>query len=143
MKFSEVENKVFFSQKVDRNMIFTDYWKVLVLNSSEIRNTVFFWAKELMERWYSLSTEKFMFWTFPRWEIWSFFEPKSWWKMMFTNKWKVRVLNFSVIGNTVFFQLKSLWKDNIYLVFLSFHDNPGLGKYGFLCSETLQQYKIK
>ena len=33
-----------------------------------------------MERWYLLITEKFLFWTFRRWEIRSFFEPKSWWK---------------------------------------------------------------
>ena len=77
-------------QKVDRNMIFTDYWKVLVLNFSVTGNTVFFWVKKLMERWYLLVTEKFLFWTFRWWEIRSFFQPKSW------------------------------WKDEIYVVFLSF-----------------------
>ena len=30
-------------------------WKVLVLNFSQLGNTVFFWAKTLMERWYLLS----------------------------------------------------------------------------------------
>ena len=49
-----------------------------------------FWVKKLMARWYLLVTEKFLFWTFPWWEIGSFFQPKSW------------------------------WKDDIYLVFLSF-----------------------
>ena len=81
---------LFLSQKVDGNMIFTDYWKVLVLNFSVMGNTVFFWAKKLMERWYLLVTEKFLFWTFRWWEIRSFFQPKSW------------------------------WKDDIYMVFLSF-----------------------
>ena len=71
---------VFWSQKVNGNMMFTDYFKILVLNFSEMGNTIFFWAKELMEKWYLLSTEKFMFWTFWRWEIWSVFELKSWWK---------------------------------------------------------------
>ena len=33
---------VFLNQKVDGNMIFTDYWKVLVLNFSVMGNTVFF-----------------------------------------------------------------------------------------------------
>ena len=33
---------LFLSQKVDGNMMFTDYWKVLVLNFSLIGNTVFF-----------------------------------------------------------------------------------------------------
>ena len=81
---------LFLSQKVDGNMMFTDYWKVLVLNFSVIGNTVFFWVKKLMERWYLLATEKFLFWTFRWWEIRSFFQPKSW------------------------------WKDDIYVVFLSF-----------------------
>ena len=35
-----------------------------------------FWAKKLMEKWHLLITEKFLFWTFPEWEIWSFFETK-------------------------------------------------------------------
>ena len=43
---------LFLSQKVDGNMIFTDYWKVLVLNFLVMGNTVFFSAKKLMERWY-------------------------------------------------------------------------------------------
>ena len=43
---------LFLSQKVDGNMIFTDYWKVIVLNFSVMGNTVFFSAKKLMERWY-------------------------------------------------------------------------------------------
>ena len=33
---------------------------------------------------------------------------------------KVPILNFSEIGNTVFFYLKSLWKVDIFLVFLKF-----------------------
>ena len=52
---------VFLSQKVDGNMIFTDYWKVLVLIFSEMGNTVFSWAKHLIERWYLLITEKLLF----------------------------------------------------------------------------------
>ena len=70
----------FLSQKVDGNMIFTDYWKVLVSFFSGMENTVFFWAKKLMERWYLLATEKFLFWTFWWWEIRSFLQPKGWWK---------------------------------------------------------------
>ena len=40
----------------------------------------YFWAKKLMERWYLLITEKFLFWTFWWCEIRSFFESRSWWK---------------------------------------------------------------
>ena len=71
---------LFLSQKVDGKMIFTDYWRVLVLNFSVMGNTVFFWVKKLIERWYLLVTEKFLFWTLRWWEIRSFFQPKSWWK---------------------------------------------------------------
>ena len=34
--------------------MFSDYWKVLVLNVSVMGNTVFFTAKKLVERWYLL-----------------------------------------------------------------------------------------
>ena len=80
LKFVDMKNMVFLSQKVDGNMIFTDYWKVLVLTFSEMGNTVFSWARKLTERWYLLVTEKFLFWTFRWWEIRSFFQKKSWWK---------------------------------------------------------------
>ena len=91
--FDLFENRkygLFWGQKVDRKTIFTDYWRVLVLNFSVMGNTVFFWVKKLMKRWYLLITEKFLFWTFRWWEIRPFFQPKSW------------------------------WKDDIYLAFLSF-----------------------
>ena len=68
----------FLSIKVDGKMIFTDYWKVLVLNFLMMGNTVFFWVKKLME------------------------------KMIFTDYWKVLVLNFLMMGNTIFFSAKKL-----------------------------------
>ena len=61
-------------------MIFTVYWKVLVLNFLEMGNTVFFRAKKLIERWFLLIIENFVFWTFRWWEIRSFFQGKSCWK---------------------------------------------------------------
>ena len=91
LNFSVMGNTVsFWAKKSMEKMIFTDYWKVLVLNFPVVGNTVFFWVKKLMERLYLLATEKFLFWTFRWWE------------------------------NTIFFQPKSWWKDDIYLVFLSF-----------------------
>ena len=48
------------------------------------------WAKKLMERWYLLLTEKFLFSNCCEWEMRSFIQPKSW------------------------------WKDNIFFIFLSF-----------------------
>ena len=102
--FDDGKYGLFLSQEVDGKMIFTGYWKVLVLNFSVMGNTVFFWVKKLMERWYLLVTDKFLFWTFRWWEIRSFFTQKVDGKMIFT------------------------W------YFSAFYDIPALGKYGFLCS---------
>ena len=90
LKYLGMKNMVFLSQKVDGNIIFTDYRKGLVLIFLEIGNTVFSWAKTLIERWYLLIAEKVLCWNFRWWEIRSFLQPKSW------------------------------WKDDIYMVFLSF-----------------------
>ena len=74
----------FLSQKVDGKMIFTIYWKVLVLNFPMIGNMAFFGVKELIE------------------------------KIIFTDYRKVLVLNFSVVGNTVFFWVKKLMEKMIF-----------------------------
>ena len=110
---------VFLSQKVDGNMIFTDYWKVLVLIFSEMGNTVFSWAKKLIERWYLLITEKVLLWNFRWWKIWSFFESRSSWKHDIY--WLLRIscfelFNFSVMGNTVLFWVKKLMETWYLLV---------------------------
>ena len=52
--FGDGKYYLFLSQRVDGKMIFTDYWKVHVLNFLEMGNMVCFWAKKLMERWYLL-----------------------------------------------------------------------------------------
>ena len=72
-------------------------------------------AKVLMEKWYSVITGKYLFWTFWRWGTRSFLSQKVDGKMVFP------------------------------LSFWTFHDIPGLGKYGFLCSakDKLYQWKDK
>ena len=102
--FGDGKYGLFWVKKLIETMTFTDYWKVLVLNFSVVGNTVFFGVKKLMERWYLLITERFLFWTFWWWEIRSFFSQKVGGKMIFT--W-------------------SSW---------AFYDIPKLGKYGSLCS---------
>ena len=105
----------FLSQKVDGKMIFPDYWKVLVLNFSVMGNMVFFWAKKLMVRWYLLITKKVLFWTFRWWEIWSFFEWRSWWKrwyLLITKKFFFWTFRWWEIRS--FFESRSWWKDDIY-----------------------------
>ena len=101
----------FLSQKVDGNMMFTDYWKVLVLNFSVMGNKVFFEKKKVNE------------------------------KMIFIGYWKVLVLNFSVMGNAVFFNKKVDVKIIFTLSFWTFHDILRSGKYGFSCSDmSMTQY---
>ena len=56
--------------------------------------------------------------------------------MIFTGYWKVLVLNFSVIGNTVFFESRSWWKDDIYwLLWSSCFELFVDGKYGFFSAK--------
>ena len=45
---------LFVSQKVNGNMIFTDYWKVIVLFFSKMGNMAFFSCKKLTEKRYLL-----------------------------------------------------------------------------------------
>ena len=78
--------------------------------------------------------EKFSFWTFRRWEIRSCFDSKSWSKMIFSSApntmffeyGKVLVMNFSEIGNTVFFWCKKLMESWYFLgileLFMMFQD---------------------
>ena len=81
---------------------------------SLIENTVFFLSKKLMEKLYSLITEKFLFWTFWRWEMRSFLSQSIDRKMIFTDYWKFFVLNFSLIENTVFFLRQKLHGNMIF-----------------------------
>ena len=118
--FGNEKYSLSWAKKVAGKMTFTDYWKVLVLTFSGMGNTVFFESKSWWKvgiRWLLKSS---CFDVFGNWEIGSFLRQKVDGKMIFTGCWEILVLNFSVMGNTAFFQLRSWWKDDIYLVFLSF-----------------------
>ena len=67
-----------------------------------------FSAKKLMEIWYLLITENFLFWSFHKWEIRSFLSQEVDAKMIFTGYWEVLILNFSVMKNTVFLSAEKL-----------------------------------
>ena len=105
----------FLSQKVDGKMVFTDYWKVLVLKFSVMGNMIFLESRSWWKKWYLLITKKFLFWTFQWWEIRSFFGSRSWWKDIFTGYQEVLVLNFLVIGNMIFFSVKKLMESWYWL----------------------------
>ena len=93
------------------NNMFTDYWKVLVLNFSELGNSSFFdsesWGKDGIY-WLLKSP---LFELFEDWKYRYFLSQKVDKKMIFT--W-------------------CSW---------AFHDIPWLGEYGFLCSEYLNWSK--
>ena len=165
----------FLNQKVDGNMILIDYWNVLVLNFSEMGNTVFFETKNENIIFTDWLLKCSCFELFGDGKYGLFLRQKVDAKMIFTGYWKVFVLSFSVMGNTVFLRQKGngkviftdYWKvlvlgyqkvlDLSFLVmgnkvffsqkvdikviftcsFLAFHDIPGPGKYGFLCSVSL------
>ena len=115
-----------------------------------------------------LITKKFLFWIFRRWKIWYFQPKSWWkydiyWlrkiscfnpigngkyglflsqkvdgKMLFTDYWKGLVLNFSVMGNTVFFESRRWWKDDIYrLLTSSCFELFGDGKHSLFCSQNV------
>ena len=91
------------------------YWLLrgLVLNFCGLENTILSGPKS---RW-----KYDIYWLLKReWEIWYFLRQKVSEKIMFTDYWKVLVLSFSVMGNTVFFEAKNWCKGNIYPVFFSF-----------------------
>ena len=97
-----------------------------------MENMVFFRAKKLIEIWYSLITEKFLFWTFRTWEIRSFFEPKSWRKDNIY--WLLKNSCFELIGDgkySLSFSQKADGKMIFGWSFWAFHDIPRLRKYGF------------
>ena len=50
--FGDGKDGLFLSQEVDRKMIFTGYWEVLVLNFLVMGNRIFFSAKNFVQRWY-------------------------------------------------------------------------------------------
>ena len=62
-------------------------------------------------------------------------------KMIFTGYWEVFVLNFSVMGSTVFYAVKkSWWKDDIYwLLRSSCFELFGNGKYGLFSTKKLME----
>ena len=111
---------LFLTQKIDGNIIFTDYWKVLVLTFSEMGNTVSFWAKKVDGKMIFTDYWKFLFWNFRWWKIRSFFESRSWWKDDIYCLPRRSCFELFGDGKYGLFQPKSWLKDDIYLVFLSF-----------------------
>ena len=100
----------------------------------------YFWAKNLMEISYLQIAEKFLFWYFREWEIRPFLSQKVAGKMIFTDYGKVLVLIFSEMGNTVFFEPKSWWKDDIYwLLRSSCFELSGYGKYVLFSAKKLTE----
>ena len=126
---------VFLSQKDDGNIICTDYWNVLVLTISGMGNTVLFEPKSWWKDDIYCSCFEF------------FGDGKSLfsWAKKLMERWHLLVTEkflFFGDGKYGFFKPKCWWKDDISLVFLAFHDIPGLGKYGFSRSDCTNLTKL-
>ena len=102
----EMKNRVFLSQKVDGNVIYPDYWKFFVLIFSGMTNTAFFEPKSCWKDDIYWLLESFYFNLFGDGKHGLFLSQKVDGKLIFTDYWKVLVLIFSGMGNTVFFESK-------------------------------------
>ena len=134
-----MKNVVFLSQKVDRNMTFTDYWKVLLLTFSEMEIRSFFQPKS----WWKNDIYwllKVLVLNFSETENTVFFESRSWWKD--DNYWLLKSSCFKLFSDGeygLFFSQKVDGKMIITWFLWAFHDITGFGKYGFSCSVSYQQ----
>ena len=111
-------------QRVDGNMIFTDCW---------IKRSCFeLFGDGKYGLFLSQNVDEKMIFT-------------DYWKLLVLY-WKVLVSHFLAIGNTAFFQSKRWWKDDIYLVFLSFSWYSRTWEIWFFAeslSKSLQSFGIK
>ena len=109
---------------------------MLVWNFSEVENTIFFEPKSWWNDEIYWLKKRFCFKYFGGGKYGLFLSQKVDVKMIFTDYWKFLVLNFLEIGNTVFSWAKKVDGKMIFTwSFWAFHDIPGLGKYGFSCSD--------
>ena len=90
------------------NTMFTDYWKALVLNFPEMGNTVFFEPKNWWKDYIYWLLENSCFELSWNGKYGIFLSLKNSGKMIFTDYWKVLVLNFLEMGNAVFFSSEKL-----------------------------------
>ena len=97
----------FLSQKVDANMIFTDYWKVIVLIFSGMGNTAFL-SQRFDGKMVFTDYRKGLVLDFSVMGSTVFLSQEVDRKIIFTGYWDVLVLNFLVMGNTVFSSTKKL-----------------------------------
>ena len=99
-------NEVIFS--LAWNIIFSDNFKVLVLKFLEIKNMVLFEPKSWWKYDIYWLLKSSCFNLFGNGKYGLFLSQEVDGKMIFTGYWEVLVLNFSVMGNTVFFSVKKL-----------------------------------
>ena len=101
-------------------LLITNYEKVIVLKLSDFENTVFFEPKSWWKDYIYWILKSSCFELFRDRKYGLFSSGKVDGKLIFTDSWKVLVFSFLVMEIRSFSQWKSLWKDDIYLFFLSF-----------------------
>ena len=137
-----MKNVAFLSQKVDRNMIFTDYWKVLVLTFLEMEIRSFFQPKSWWKNDIYWLLEVLVL-NFSETENTVFFDSRSWWKD--DNYWLLKSSCFKLFSDGkygLFFSQKVDGKMIITWFLWSFHDITGFGKYSFSCSFVQTCYSM-
>ena len=96
-----------------------------------------FLRQKLVKRWYYWLLKCYCFEFFGDGKYGIFLRQKVDGKMILTGCWKVLVLSFSVMGNTVFFSQKVDVKVIFTWSFWALHDSIGPGKYSFSCSVSI------
>ena len=99
--FGDGKYAYFSIQKVDGNVLFTDYWQVLVLNFLEIENTVFFEPKSWWKDDLYCLLKVSCFELFDDWKYGLFFSQKVDEEMIFTCRFELSMI-FQDLGNVAF-----------------------------------------
>ena len=89
-------------QKVNENILI-DYWNFLVWNFSRMGNTAFFWDKKLVERWYLLIAEMFLFWNLLGWKI------RSFWGKKLMERWYLLVTEKFFFWTVLWWEIRSFF----------------------------------
>ena len=116
LNFLEVKNVVFWAKKLMVSWYLLITEKILFWSFREWEIRSFFEPK----RWWKdngywlIKVLVLNFLVLGKYGL--FLSPEVDGKIIFTGYWEFLVLNFSVIGNAVFFQPKRWWKDYIYIL---------------------------
>ena len=122
--------------------MFFDYWKIPLLSLPEMGNMV---SQKIDGKTIFTDCWKVLVLNFLKMGNTVYFGKRVDGKMIFSDYWKILVLNLLEMETRSFLSQKVDGKMVFPWSFWTFHDIPGLGKFGFLCSakDKLYQWKEK